>query len=574
MQPISYARHQFPPEIIRHAVWLYLRFTLSYRDVEELLAERGLDVSYETVRRWVLKFGPAFARNLRRLRPRPSSQWHLDEMAVVIGGKRLWLWRAVDSEGEILDMLVQPRRDKAAALRLMRKLLRKQGYAPTVLVTDRLASYGCARRQLGMRARHEQGLRKNNRAENSHQPVRRRERKMQRFKSSAFSAALSPRSFRRLQHLQPSASPRLPPHTAPLQSRSRSALVERDCGCISPRSFPSDRAPDHVRVTMPFDGPGHIGVNTSKGMFFYNGNMFPQSYERGLGGRAVGMGPSGVEHVGELGFVCRLVVLDAVAYRKSEGKIPATAEMLPIPKQAGDTGIINGDDLRAMVRAQGLAEIGAGDCVALHTGMGNSWSNDRYKTMTSEQRKAARDLSAEGEPGFGISACEYLASLDIALMMGDTSANDAQPAGEHGTEHAVPCHTEMQTRRGIWNLENVDTKSLIDNRVLEGAFIWSPAQDRRRHRLARQSGGALRSKVRERQRQARAIRAIPPSCPGLRITASGRRDPKSWRAVRRTSVDARRRRRSRRPFGGAGISSGEVKRGAPVSAGMAAATRL
>jgi kynurenine formamidase len=228
------------------------------------------------------------------------------------------------------------------------------------------------------------------------------------------------------------------------------------------------------QIGTQFDGPGHIGVNTSKGMFFYNGNMFPQSYERGPGGRAVGMGPSGVEHVGELGFVCRLVVLDAVAYRKSEGKIPATAEMLPIPKQAGDTGIINGDDVRAMVRAQGLAEIGAGDCVALHTGMGNSWSNDRYKTMTSEQRKAARDLFAEGEPGFGISACEYLASRDIALMMGDTSANDAQPAGEHGTEHAVPCHTEMQTRRGIWNLENVDTKSLIDNRVLEGAFIWSP----------------------------------------------------------------------------------------------------
>jgi putative transposase len=181
MQPISYARHQFPLEVI-HAVWLYLRFTLSYRDVEELLAERGLDVSYETIRRRVLKFGPAFARNLRRLRPRPSTQWHLDEMAVVIGG--LWLLRVVDSEGEILDMLVQPRRDKAAALRLMRKLLRKQGYAPTVLVTDRLASYGCARRQLGMRARHEQGLRKNNRAENSHQVVRRREQKMQRFKSS------------------------------------------------------------------------------------------------------------------------------------------------------------------------------------------------------------------------------------------------------------------------------------------------------------------------------------------------------------------------------------------------------
>jgi putative transposase len=131
----------------------------------------------------VLKFGPAYARNLRRLRPRPSDQWHLDEMVVSIQGRHMYLWRAVDSEGEVLDFLVQPKRDKAAALRLMRKLLKKQGYAPRVLVTDKLRSYGCGRRELGLRARHEQGLRKNNRAENSHQPVRRRERKMQRFKS-------------------------------------------------------------------------------------------------------------------------------------------------------------------------------------------------------------------------------------------------------------------------------------------------------------------------------------------------------------------------------------------------------
>ncbi len=184
MVSISYARHQFPPAIIRHAVWLYLRFTLSFRDVEELLAERGIEVSYETVRRWVAKFGPAFARELRRRRPRPSSQWHLDEMAVQIGGKRLWLWRAVDSEGEVLDLLVQRRRDKAAAEKLMRKLLKKQGYAPTVLVTDQLRSYGAAGSALGLTARHDQGLRANNRAENSHQPVRRRERKMQRFKSA------------------------------------------------------------------------------------------------------------------------------------------------------------------------------------------------------------------------------------------------------------------------------------------------------------------------------------------------------------------------------------------------------
>jgi putative transposase len=184
MQPISYARHQFPPEIIRHATWLYLRFTLSYRDVEELLAERGLEVSYETIRRWVIKFGPAIARNLRRLRPRPADTWHLDEMVVRIGGKQMYLWRAVDSEGEILDLLVQPRRDKCSAMKLMRKLLKTQGYAPTVLVTDKLPSYGGALRELGLSARHEQGLRKNNRAENSHQVVRRRERKMQRFKSA------------------------------------------------------------------------------------------------------------------------------------------------------------------------------------------------------------------------------------------------------------------------------------------------------------------------------------------------------------------------------------------------------
>ena len=183
MQPISYARHQFPADIIRHAIWLYLRFTLSYRDVEELLAERGIAVTYETVRRWVLKFGPAFARNLRRLRPRPTGRWHLDEMVISIQGRRMYLWRAVDSEGEVLDLLVQPKRDTKAALRLMRKLLKKQGYAPDELVTDKLGSYGAARRELGLSARHDQGLRKNNRAENSHQPVRRRERKMQRFKS-------------------------------------------------------------------------------------------------------------------------------------------------------------------------------------------------------------------------------------------------------------------------------------------------------------------------------------------------------------------------------------------------------
>jgi putative transposase len=131
----SYRRHRFPPVVIQHAVWLYLRFTLSYRDVEDLLAERGLDISYETIRSWVLKFGPVIARRLRRRRPRPSDRWHLDEMVVRIAGRRRYLWRAVDHEGEIIDMLVQRRRNCRAALRLMRKLLKKQGFAPKLLVT-------------------------------------------------------------------------------------------------------------------------------------------------------------------------------------------------------------------------------------------------------------------------------------------------------------------------------------------------------------------------------------------------------------------------------------------------------
>src|SRR5690242_13239996 len=158
MALLSYRRHRFPPEIIQHAIWLYLRFTLSYRDVEELLAERGLDVSFETVRRWVLKFGPAIARRLRKRRPRPSDRWHLDEMVVRITGEQMFLWRAVDDEGEVLDMLVQRRRDTRSAFRLMRKLLKKQGFAPKLLVTDKLRSYACAFRRLRLTCRMSKGF--------------------------------------------------------------------------------------------------------------------------------------------------------------------------------------------------------------------------------------------------------------------------------------------------------------------------------------------------------------------------------------------------------------------------------
>jgi len=161
---ISYRGYRFPSEVIQHGVWLYSRFTLSLRDVEDLLAERGIIVSYETIRRWVDRFGPLIAADLRRRRWRPHSTWHLDEMVVSIGGRRMYLWRAVDAEGEILDVLVQARRDTRAARRLMLKLLKRQGTAPSAVVTDRLSSYGAAFRDLGLSARHVQGKRRNNRA--------------------------------------------------------------------------------------------------------------------------------------------------------------------------------------------------------------------------------------------------------------------------------------------------------------------------------------------------------------------------------------------------------------------------
>src|SRR5215468_4229546 len=228
---LSYRRHRFPPPIIQHAIWLYLRFTLSYRDVEELLAERGLDISYETVRCWVLKFGPVIARRLRRCRPRPSNRWHLDEMVVRIAGRRMYLWRAVDHEGEVLDMLVQRRRDGRAALRLMRKLLKKQGFAPKLLVTDKLRSYGSA--LLGLTCPHEQGLRMNNRAENSHQVVRRRECKDAAVQIGSIRPALSQHARRRPQYLQSPTPPYLAIDASDLQSRSRQQLATRGRGIVT-----------------------------------------------------------------------------------------------------------------------------------------------------------------------------------------------------------------------------------------------------------------------------------------------------------------------------------------------------
>ena len=157
MTKISYGGYRFPPEVIHQAIWLYLRFTLSFRDVEDLLAERRIVVSYETVRRWVNHFGPMIAAHLRKRRPKPHATWHLDEVYLKIDGRMVYLWRAVDAEGEVLDVLVQSKRNKHAALQLMRKLLKKYAFAPERLVTDDLRSYAAAARDLGIEHLRERG---------------------------------------------------------------------------------------------------------------------------------------------------------------------------------------------------------------------------------------------------------------------------------------------------------------------------------------------------------------------------------------------------------------------------------
>lgn len=180
---ISYKNHRFPRQIISHAVWLYFRFPLSLRLVEEMLLERGIVVSYETIRRWGRKFGTAYAKQLRRKKPSRKDIWHLDEVVISIGGRRHWLWRAVDQDGYVLDEIVQTRRDTKAAKRLLVRLLKKQGLSPKRIVTDKLRSYGAAKRDVmpGVVHRSHKGL--NNRAENSHLPLRKRERMMQGFRS-------------------------------------------------------------------------------------------------------------------------------------------------------------------------------------------------------------------------------------------------------------------------------------------------------------------------------------------------------------------------------------------------------
>ncbi len=181
----TYHGYRFPPAIISHAVWLYHRFSLSFRDVEDLLAERGITVSYEAIRQWCLKFGPRYARNLKRRQGRLGDTWHLDELFVSIRGRRHYLWRAVDQDGDVIGVFLQPRRDRCAAERFLRRLLQGQDAEPRRLITDKLRSYSAAHRTVMAEVLHSTARYENNRAELSHQPTRQRERQMRRFKSPA-----------------------------------------------------------------------------------------------------------------------------------------------------------------------------------------------------------------------------------------------------------------------------------------------------------------------------------------------------------------------------------------------------
>lgn len=212
------------------------------------------------------------------------------------------------------------------------------------------------------------------------------------------------------------------------------------------------------QIGTQFDGPGHIGTITSKGMFFYNGRFLKDSKIS-----AYGVGPLGVEHVAQKGFVCRGVLLDAVALRGGT---------LSIPKGKGDPGIITDEDIQAMVKRQGIAPIGKGDCVFLHTGHGNIWHPKDWDTFdAAEKAKRVASFNA-GEPGFGISACNYLVERNIILTGADTWAVEAVP-GENATL-PFECHLQLQTRRGIWNLENLDLTQLVADKAYEFLFVWSP----------------------------------------------------------------------------------------------------
>jgi putative transposase len=178
-----YRGHRFPPEIISYAVWVYHRFCMSFRDVEDLLAERGIIVSFEAIQQWCRKFGPGYAQRLKRKQGRLGDIWYLDELFVRINGQQQYLWRAIDQDGDVIDILLQPRRDQGAAERFLRRLVRGQHREPFRIVTDKLKSYGAAKRTILSKVAHDTRQYANNRAEVSHQHTRMRERQMRRFKS-------------------------------------------------------------------------------------------------------------------------------------------------------------------------------------------------------------------------------------------------------------------------------------------------------------------------------------------------------------------------------------------------------
>ena len=217
------------------------------------------------------------------------------------------------------------------------------------------------------------------------------------------------------------------------------------------------------QIGTQFDGPGHIGVSTSKGMFYYNGRFL---HDKDV--TATGLGRLGVEHVAHKGFVCRGVLLDAVALRGGQ---------LPVPKEnsASDPGIVTAKDVEEMVKRQGIAPIGVGDCVFLYTGHGNIWHPKDWDTY--DQAEKARRVAQfnAGEPGFGLSACEYLAERKIILTAADTWSVEAVGKGGGG-ENPQPfeCHVKLQTKRGIWNLENLDLSQLVADKAYEFLFVWSP----------------------------------------------------------------------------------------------------
>jgi putative transposase len=247
-----YRRHRFPPEVISMAVWMYFRFPLSLRMVEEMLAARGISVSHETVRRWAEKFGRDYANRLRRRAIRPGDTWHLDEVVITIAGEKHWLWRAVDGHGFVLDVLVQKRRDTKAAKRLMRKLFKKYAMAPRVMITDKLRSYAAAKWELRCGAEHRQHKGLNNRAENSHQPTRRRERIMKRFKSAQACSEISlhPRSDRQ-----------------PVSSSPGSTVCKWKASCTNRSVDRLEQRDRRGAFSMTFDHDPQFGINPSNLMW-------------------------------------------------------------------------------------------------------------------------------------------------------------------------------------------------------------------------------------------------------------------------------------------------------------------